>query len=301
MSLATHGRYPYSAITGRPNWRWPDDSGLAVYIALNIEAFPFGAGAGVALAPAQPEPDVVNYSWRDYGNRIGVFRLLAEFDRLGLPATALANTAIYDAAPAVMAAFRARGDEIVGHGISNADGRQGALDEAAEAALIAATTATLTHHEGKPPSGWMGPWVSESRVTPDLLAEAGYRYVMDWAADDQPIWLATRDRGSGGGRILAIPYPRPTNDLPALHGAGQTPRQYAELLIDQFDEMLTQSAAAPLVYNLSLHPFLAGWPFRLRALRTLFEHIAAHRDRVWLTRPGDIAAYAETLPAGHIA
>jgi peptidoglycan/xylan/chitin deacetylase (PgdA/CDA1 family) len=297
MSLTTHGRYPYRAIVGRPNWRWPDGSGLAVYIALNIEHFPFGEGAGIALAPAQPEPDIVNYTWRDYGNRFGVWRLLAEFDRLGLPAAALANAAIYDHAPELMGAFRARGDEVVGHGISNADCRQGALGEAGEARLIAETTAILAHHEGRPPAGWLGPWVSESRVTPDLLAEAGYRYVMDWAADDQPVWLATR----GGGRILAIPYARPSNDLPVLHGAAQTPRQFAELLIDQFDEMLGQSASAPLVFNLSLHPFLAGWPFRLRALRAVFEHIAAHRDRVWLTRPGEIAAFAETLPAGHIA
>ena len=160
--------------------------------------------------------------------------------------------------------------------------RQAPGHQLAEAALIAATTAALTRHEGHPPAGWMGPWVSESPVTPDLLAEAGYRYVMDCAADDQPVWLATRN----GGRILSIPYPRPTNDLPALHGAGQTPRDYADQLIDQFDEMLDQSATAPLIYNLSLHPFLAGWPFRLRQLRRVFEHIADHRDRVWLTRPG---------------
>lgn len=297
MTLSTHGRYPYSPITERPNWRWPDGNGLAVYIALNIEAFPFAEGAGIPLAPAQPEPDVVNYSWRDYGNRIGVFRLLAEFDRLGLPCAALANAAIYETAPAVMDAFRARGDEVVGHGISNADGRQGEMNEAEEAALIAATTDAIARHEGTPPAGWMGPWVSESRVTPDLLTAAGYRYVMDWAADDQPVWLATRN----GGRILAIPYPRPTNDLPVLHGAGQTPRQYAEILIDQFDEMLEQSQTAPLIYNLSLHPFLAGWPFRLRALRAVFEHIAAHRDRVWLTTPGAIADYAAGLPEGHVA
>lgn len=294
--LTSHGRYPYSAIIDRPAYDWPHGKRLAVFLALNVEHFPFGEGMGIPLAPAQPEPDVVNYSWRDYGNRVGVWRLLAEFDRLALPATVLANTALYDHAPRVMEAFRARGDEIVGHGVTNAE-RQGTMEEADERDLIARTTAALTRHEGKPPTGWLGPWVSESRVTPDLLAEAGYRYVMDWAADDQPIWLATRK----GGRILAIPYPRPSNDLPELHGARQTPSDYADILIDQFDEMLDQSRDMPLVYNLSLHPFLAGWPYRLRHIRRVLEHIAAHRDDIWLTHAGAIAAHIETLPDGTVS
>jgi hypothetical protein len=140
----------------------------------------------------------------------------------------------------------------------------------------------------------MGPWVSESRVTPDLLEEAGYRYVMDWMADDQPMWLATRS----GGRILALPYARPTNDLPALHGAKHTPSDWADMLVDQFDEMLLQAGRQPLVFNLSLHPFLVGHAFRLRHLRRALAHIARHRDRVWLTRAGDIARYASSLQAG---
>lgn len=294
-SLTSHGRYAYSAIIDRPVYGWPRGKGLAVFLALNVEHFPFGEGMGIPLAPAQPEPDVVNYSWRDYGNRVGVWRLIAEFDRLALPATVLANTALYEHAPQVMAAFRARGDEIVGHGVTNAE-RQGTMEEAEERDLIARTTAALTRHEGKPPTGWLGPWVSESRVTPDLLAEAGYRYVMDWAADDQPIWLATRN----GGRILAIPYPRPTNDLPELHGARQTPSDYADILIDQFDEMLDQSRDMPLVYNLSLHPFLAGWPYRLRHIRRVLEHIAAHREDIWVTHAGAIAAHIEALPDGTV-
>lgn len=291
--LTTHGRYSYSPIGSRPRYDWPEGQGLAVYLALNIEHFPFAEGMGIALANAQPEPDVVNYSWRDYGNRVGVWRLLAEFDRLALPATVLANTAIYDHAPQIMDAFRVRGDEFVGHGVTNAE-RQGTMPEDEERDLIVRTAATLTQHEGRSPTGWMGPWVSQSRVTPDLLAEAGFAYMMEWAADDQPIWMSTRN----GGRILAIPYPRPTNDLPGLHGAGLTPRAYADTLIDQFDEMLDQARDMPLVFNLSLHPFLVGWPYRLRHIRRVLEHIALHREDIWLTRAGDIAAHIETLPEG---
>lgn len=291
--LRTHGRYTYSPITRRAPYAWPDGARLAVYFAINVEQFPFGEGLGVDLAPRQPEPDVVNFSWRDWGNRVGVWRLLEAFDALELPATVLLNTAIYDHCPEVAEAFRARGDEFVGHGRTNAE-RQGTMSEDDERALIAASTSVIAQHEGVPPSGWMGPWVSESAVTPDLLAEAGYAYVLDWMADDQPMWLATR----GGGRILALPYARPTNDLPMLHGAKHTPADWADILIDQFDEMLEQSARQPLVFNLSLHPFLVGHAFRLRHLRRALRHIAAHRDRVWLARAGEIARHAASLPHG---
>lgn len=292
--LTTHGRYPFSPISQRKAWDWPGGKRLALYIAVNIEHFPFGEGMGVPLAPAQPEPDVVNFSWRDYGNRIGVWRLLELFDELKLPAAALANSAIYDHAPQIMAAFRQRGDEIVGHGRTNAE-RQGPMSEAEERALIEKATAVLTRHEGKKPAGWMGPWVSESRVTPDLLQEAGYQYLMDWGHDDQPVWLKTR-----GGRILSIPYPKPTNDLPAMHGHSAAPSDWADMVIDYFDEMLHQSRNQALVCCLSLHPFLVGFPGRLRQLRRALEHIAAHRDRVWITHPGAMARHAAGLPDGLI-
>jgi peptidoglycan/xylan/chitin deacetylase (PgdA/CDA1 family) len=206
------------------------------------------------------------------------------------------NTAIYDHCPEVAAAFRARGDEFVGHGRTNGE-RQGEMSEADERSLIVSTAALIERHEGRRPLGWMGPWVSESRVTPDLLHEAGYRYVMDWMADDQPLWLATR----AGGRILALPYARPTNDLPMLHGAKHTPEAWADMLIDQFDEMLEQAESQPLVFNLSLHPFLVGHAFRLRHLRRALAHIAAHRERIWLTHAGTIADHAASLPESHVA
>jgi peptidoglycan/xylan/chitin deacetylase (PgdA/CDA1 family) len=285
-----HGRYPFSPIPERPVYDWPNGTRLAVYIAVNVETFPFGEGLGVDLAPRQQEPDVVNFSWRDYGNRVGVWRLLELLDELDLPATVLLNTAIYDDCPAVAAAFRRRGDEIVGHGRTNAE-RQGDMDEAAERAMIAEVTERIAREEGSRPAGWMAPWVSETWVTPDLLEEAGYSYVMDWAADDQPIWFATRS----GRHILAVPYARPTNDLPLMHGAKMAPSVYADILIDQFDEMLAQSARQPLVFNLSLHPFLVGWPFRLRQLRRALVHIAAHRERVWLTTAGGIARHVAAL------
>jgi peptidoglycan/xylan/chitin deacetylase (PgdA/CDA1 family) len=292
--LKSHDRYSYSPITERTPFDWPDGKRLAVYVALNVEQFPFGEGMGVPVAPAQPEPDVVNFSWRDYGNRIGFWRILEMFEEFEIPLGMIINTEVFEHCPQIGAAILARGDEIIGHGRTNAE-RQGTMDEPEERALIEDATRKIDAFQGSPPSGWMSPWVSESVVTPDLVHEAGYRYLMDWGFDDQPVWLETRS-----GRILTVPYPRPTNDLPMLHGRSFTPAQYADILIDQFDEMRRQSESAPLVFGLSFHPYLIGHAFMLKHIRRAIEHIAAHRD-VWLARPGDIANHAMNLPKGTLA
>lgn len=283
MNLPTHGRYGYSAITERPVYDWPNGARLAVYIGLNLEHFAFGEGLGAKLAPAGPEPDVLNFAWRDYGNRIGVWRMLDMFDALGLPAGVLVNAAIYDHCPQVVAAFRGRGDEIIAHGRSNSE-RQGDFAEADERKLIAEATAALTEAEGKAPAGWLGPWISESRATPDLLQEAGYRYLLDWCCDDQPIWLNTR-----GGRILAVPYPQEVNDIPAIPLHRMSPADFTDLIVDNFEEMLVQAEAQPLVMGIALHPYLVGQPYRLRHLRRALQHIATEREQIWLTTPGAIA------------
>src|SRR6185369_5490569 len=134
--LKAHTRYAYSAITQRPDYSWPGRKRLAVYLGFNIEHFDFGAGLGAALGPASPEPDVLNYAWRDYGNRVGAWRCLELFERLRLPVAVLANTAMYDYCAELMAAHRARGDEVVGHGRTNSE-RQGSLPESEERGLIA--------------------------------------------------------------------------------------------------------------------------------------------------------------------
>ncbi len=293
--LRSHDRYAYSPIIERPVYDWPNGTRLAVYIAINLEVFPFGEGMGPELNPRQPEPDVPNYTWRDWGNRVGVWRLLELLDAFELPTAALINTELYDHCPQIPTAFRKRGDEMVGHGRTNAE-RQAEMNEATEAQMIREVTERIAREEGHAPRGWMGPWVNETKITPDLLEEAGYHYVMDWAHDDQPTWLRTRS----GGRILAIPYARPTNDLPLMHGAKFAPSVWVDVLIDQFDEMLEQSRRQPIIFNLSLHPYLIGHAFRLRQLRRLLRHIATRRSALWITHPGAIADYASTLPAGMV-
>jgi peptidoglycan/xylan/chitin deacetylase (PgdA/CDA1 family) len=285
-----HERFRYRGINDRTVYDWPGGKRLAVYLGLNIEHFAFGEGLGAELAPSLGQPDVLNYAWREYGNRVGVWRLLDLFGSLDLPASVIVNSAIYDHCPEVMDAVRGRGDEIVGHGRTNSE-RQGGMDDAAERALIAEATQRIAAAEGAPPRGWLSPWISETPATPYLLENAGYQYVLDWCMDDQPTWLTTR-----GGGILAVPYPQEVNDIPAIVARKDSAAQFADMIVDNFDEMLEQSADAPLVMGIALHPYIVGQPYRLRHLRRALAHIAARRDDIWFTRAGDIAAYCLAEP-----
>ena len=289
----THGRYPYSPITERAVYDWPDGKRLAVYIGLNLEWFSFGEGLGAELAPGGSQPDVLNYSWRDYGNRVGVFRLAELFAELKLPVSLLVNSQIYEHAPQAIAAFP--NAEIVGHGRSNSE-RQGDLTEYRELKLIEETTAAIEKHSGTRPRGWLGPWISQSPVTPDLLQEAGYTYLLDWCHDDQPVWMKTRK-----GRILSVPYPQELNDIPQIVGRKREGSEFADMIVDAFGVMHEESAKRPLVMGIALHPYLVGWPHRFKHLARALKYIVANADnQVWLTTAGDIAAHAALLPEGSV-
>lgn len=285
--LKTHGRYPYSAIHRRPDYRWPGNKRLAVYLGFNIEHFEFGAGLGAALGPKSPEPDVLNYSWRDYGNRVGVWRCLDLFDELKLPVAAIINTALCDYAPEIIEACVKRGDELVGHGHTNSE-RQSDLNEVEERKLLSFCREKIARTSGKTPAGWLSPWISESLVTPDLLAETGYRYTLNWCHDDQPVEFATRS----GRKLWSIPYPQELNDIPMIVARQMDGRDFADLIVDNFDEMLRQCAEQPLVMGIALHPYLVGQPYRLRHLRGALRHIRRKAARkVWITTPGAICAH----------
>ena len=295
--LPTHGRFDYQAIHQRPVYRWPNGAGLAVYLGFNIEHFAFGEGLGAAIGPVSAQPDVLNFSWREYGNRVGAWRCLELFDSLGLPAAALINTALYDHCPELVAACVARGDELVGHGHSNAE-RQGGLGEADERNLLAQCRNLIQVHSGHLPAGWLSPWISESLLTPDLLAETGYSYTLNWCHDDQPLPMRTRS----GQPLWAVPYPQELNDIPMIMARQMDGKDFAQMIIDQLDEMLEQSKApgsAPLVMGIALHPYIVGQPYRLRHLRRALQHVAAARDRgqVWMTLPGAIARHAVQMAA----
>ena len=285
--LTSHGRFDYSPIVGRADHDWPGGARLAVYIGFNLEHFAFGEGLGARLAPAAPGVDVLNHSWREYGNRVGAWRCLALFEDLKLPVGAIVNTALADHAPELVAAFVGRGDELIAHGHSNAEA-QGEWPRDAERALLVACRDRLAREaNGVLPKGWLSPWISESHDTPDLLAEAGYRYTLNWSHDDQPTRLAT-----SACPLWAIPYPQELNDIPAIVARQMTGADFADMIVDQFDEMLLQSREQPLVMGIALHPYLVGQPHRLKHLRRALRHVAASQA-TWWTTPGRICDAAE--------
>jgi peptidoglycan/xylan/chitin deacetylase (PgdA/CDA1 family) len=288
---APRDRYRYSPIVGRPGGGWPNGKGLAVYVAVGVEEYRFGDGHTEDLLPGVAFPDLVNTAWRDYGNRVGVFRLLDRLAGHGIPPTVLLNTMVYDSAPDVPIAARRLGAEIVGHGISNSDSLAG-LTEERESAYLAAVARRITVEEGAPPGGWSSPWLAHTEATPDLLAAAGYRYLLDLRPDDQPVWLATTSTP-----LLAIPYALELNDSSTVIGRGASATEFADMIIDEFDELLAASAEQPLVMSVVLHSYISGVPFRLRQLSRALAHLRAHADQVWFTRPGEIyRAFAELVP-----
>jgi allantoinase len=291
--LPTHGRYDYTPWRGRTPYAWPNGGKLAVYLGVNLEHFAFGEGLGAELAPGGPQPDVLNFAWRDYGNRVGAWRLLDMLDELSLPATVLLNSAMYGYAPELVAAHRARGDEMAGHGRTNSE-RQSTLPEAEEQRLIAEATAAIALHEGKAPRGWLSPWIAESRSTPDLLAEAGYAYTMNWCADDAPVWMRTRS-----GPLLAMPYPQEVNDIPAVVARKDSGDAFARMLLADFEERLRQTRdGLPQVMGIALHPYIVGQPHRLRELRRALGTVAQARGHVWITTAGAIFDHVAALPSG---
>jgi allantoinase len=287
--LPSHGRFEYSPITARRDFSWPGDRRLAVYIAVCLEHFSYGEGGlGLPYSPGIPHPNTYNWAWREYGNRVGGWRLLALLEQHGIPPTVLLNTECYEHCPELVDAFRVAGTEFVAHGRTNSV-HPNELDEDAERELIRDVFETMSQHEGKPPGGWMSPGANPSAVTEDLLAETGFEYTLDWPMDDQPTWMRTR-----GGPLLSVPYPHEVNDVPTVVFHHANADAFERLTIDNLDEMVQQSERQPLVCGITLHTFIFGQPFRLRRLRDVLTHLAG-LPGVWLTTPRAIADHFATV------
>ena len=289
-------RYSFSALPKRPTYEWPNGTRLAVYFALNVEAFEFGKNPGPDFTSLPSAPFHRGYAYRDFGNRVGIWRIARLFDEFDIPLAILANTSVYDACPEVLVPFRERGDEFVGHGRTNSE-RQAEMSEDTERTMLREVRDRFIKEEGAPPTGWLGPFISQSPKTPELLLETGFTYMMDWWFDEQPQWFRT-----DAGQILAVPYPSmELNDIPAFINRGASDAEFADMIVGSFDEQLDDSANYPLVCCVSLHTFLFGQPHRVRLLREILRHMTAQRDRVWFTTPGAIARHVAGLPEGTVA
>ncbi len=297
LRLPQHGRYEYSPITERSDYSWPGGKRLAFCLTANIAVHAFGKGRGHDNAKHGEPQTQRNYSWRDYGNRIGIWRLFDLADELAIPLAHNANSLLYDEAPQIFTRIRARGDEIIAHGRTNAENFNDFRWEADEARIIREVTETFARNEGRAPKGWLSGGAYEHAWTPDLLKEAGYTYFTDWPCDDQPIWMRTR-----AGPLLCVPYPVELNDSAQIIHRQHAAREFCDMLVDQFEEMVEQSERHPLVCNISIHPHVFGYPFRLRPLRKALTHCFSGKfmDRVWKCRPQDIADFCYALEPGII-
>ena len=276
--MLPHERLEYSPIAGRRPLALPGGARMAVWVIVNVEEWdPKDTMPRTVLTPpagGAPTPDIPNWCWHEYGNRVGFWRLLDALDRQQVRAVlAINGAAIARYAPIVTAAVE-RGWEFIGHGFTQKS-MQKVADERDD---IRRTAAAIRAATGKSPRGWLGPGLTETWETPDLLAEEGYDYVCDWVLDDQPVVLKTRARP-----IVNLPYTQECNDVAMMliqhHKAGE----YYDRAIDQFEQLYEDSARSARIMALVVHPYIMGAPHRLKYFRMALARIRERRDVLFWT------------------
>ena len=277
--------YDYLPITKRPPLTWPNGARIAVWFAPNVEFYELIPPVNPARAAWPPPlPDVLGYSWRDYGNRVGFWRLLEVMDRFRLRGSAALNVAVCQHHPEIIAAMQERGWEFFSHGIYNGRYVYG-MDEAQERALIEDAIVTVERHTGHRLKGWLSPALTNTERTPHLLAEYGITYSCDFMHDDQPFPLNVR-----AGRLISIPYTVEINDAAAYIRRLFSPQHFCEAIKAQFDQLYAEGGR---VMCIALHPYLTGRPYRLLALIEGLEHITS-RQGVWFATGAEIADWYYT-------
>jgi len=225
-------------------------------------------------AGGSPMPDIPNWCWHEYGNRVGFWRLLEVYDEFKIPGVMNINGTAVGAFPDIVKACVERKWEFVGHGYAQRN-MQKVEDERADIRKSAEVIADAT---GKRPRGWLGPGLTETWETPDILAEEGYDYVADWVLDDQPTWLRTR-----GKPILSIPYTLECNDLPMMLIQHHRASEFYERAIDQYEQLYADAKDSARVMAISVHPYIMGAPHRVKYFRKVFEKIREKKDVLFWT------------------
>jgi peptidoglycan/xylan/chitin deacetylase (PgdA/CDA1 family) len=279
------GLYGYLPYYDRPKIAWPGGARIAFWCAPNIEHYEFNPPPNPSRTPwPRPIPDVLHYSWRDYGNRAGLWRMMAAMDRHGLRGSISLNVAVCDHFPDIAAACRDRGWEFFSHGVYNTRYTYN-MSEAQERAFIGDVKASILKWSGQEVAGWLAPALTLTERTMDLLAEAGIVYTLDLFHDDQPMPVKVRT-----GRLISLPYSLEINDFTALLQGNCTPQDYTNAIKAQFDRLYLEGADNGQVMCLPLHPFLVGQPHRMRQLEEALEYITSH-EKVWLATGREIANY----------
>jgi allantoinase len=264
-----HDRLPYSPIGDREPLRWPGGARVAVWVVPNIEHYEYLPPAGaVDPYPRTPHPDVRKYSYHDYGNRVGFWRMLEVLDRYDVPCTVSLNTAVLDHYPEIASAMIERAWDFMSHGLYNTRYLTG-LSEDEERAFLATCNRVLERHTGHGYNGMLGPNITGNPWTPDLMVEAGMKYHADWVHDERPSPLLTRT----GEPLVALPYSYELNDAPLLMRSHVEGEAYADMCIAQFDRLYAESADTGRMMAMPLHPFTIGQPHRVKHLDRVLSHL----------------------------
>ena len=271
-------RISYSPITQRRPLKLPGGARMVVWTIVNVEEWDIDQTMPrtVLTPPAggAPMPDIPNWAWHEYGNRVGFWRFIETLDALSIKAALAINGTAVKAYEAISRAALERGWEFMGHGYTQRN-MQKVENEKED---IARTTEAIRAFTGKRPRGWLGPGLTETWETPDLLVEAGYTYVADWVLDDQPVWLKTRTKP-----ILNVPYTQECNDVAMMliqhHEAGE----YYRRAMDQFEQIYADSRDSARVMALVVHPYIMGAPHRAKYYRRALQDISAHRNVLFWT------------------
>jgi allantoinase len=300
--MQPHERIPYSAITERPRLTLPGGARLAVCVVINVEEWnPRETMPRTVLPPpagSSAIPDIPNWAWHEYGNRVGFWRFVEVLDSFKIRAVLAINGSAVAAYEPIARAALDRRWEFIGHGFSQKN-MQKVLDERED---IVKTTNAIRAFTGRRPRGWLGPGLTETWDTPDFLAEEGYEYVCDWILDDQPVRLSTRN-----GSIVNVPYTQECNDVPMITAQHHRALEYRDRAIDQFEQLYLDAKESARVMSLVVHPYLMGAPHRVRYFREALEHIFRRSDIIfmtgeeiydWYLTQSDVAADLRTAQKG---
>jgi len=275
--------YDYSPIAHRPRLVWPNGARVAFYVGLNVEHYEVDKPAtSIVAGTSQYKPDPLNYGWRDYGARVGIWRMIDAFDKYGIRPSALLNSDVARHYPQIIEAGKARRWAWLAHGKNNSIFQAGMPVEE-ERRYLADVVKTISDATGHRVQGWMGPALTETFETPKLLRELGLSYVLDWTADDQPFPLRVPE-------MISVPYSVELNDFTLFLTKSFSGEDFYRTVVDQFDRLYEEGAQTGKVMALALHPFITGQAFRHKYLEKALAYVAGQKD-VWLTTSDEIAAH----------
>ncbi|MEO8135417.1 MAG: polysaccharide deacetylase family protein [Betaproteobacteria bacterium] len=262
-------RINYSAIVDRPVMKLPGDARIVVWTIVNLEVWdiarPMARQVLTAPTGTSPLPDVPNWSWHEYGMRVGFWRFHALYEKLGISPTLAINARVCVDYPRVAHACLDAGWEFMGHSYE-----QGPIhNEKDQPAMIERSLATIAQFTGKRPLGWLGPGLTETLDTPEHLAAAGIRYIGDWVHDDLPTEIATAN-----GPLVTLPYSVECNDIPVMMIQHHEAPYWTRKCVDTFDRLYQEGATRPRVMAIAIHPYISGQPFRIRYLESVYDYIA---------------------------